>query len=215
MRAKSDLIKLHNAIRDRLRRLRVNYRSLPLREPECRRIIISNCVLELDNLLISSLREFTLSTLMRARTKTGHRISVNRKFGSEQEISAFILQSTNISLYNRMRPQVLSRDKEPTVRYPKDTEKILSGCAASNLGSLQRALALNSAVFHDIPTIRNFYAHRNEDTWRKVKNKARSLGLHGVGCAEDLVSGYLPGRPVTMMEDWLNESELFFDELTK
>ena len=176
--------------------------------------MIATCVIELDNMCISALREFTISTLRRARTVTGHRVSVAGKFGAEQQIAAYIMSVVNaVRFANKQNPTTLRRDEEQTIRNPKDTEKILISCSATNLPSLQRALSLNATFFRDLPTVRNFYAHRNSDTWRKVQNKALALGVSPVTHPDELVRASLAGRPVTVFEDWLAEAQLFFEEL--
>lgn len=216
MRATSDLAKLYDAVLYRIKKIRKFYWSLPSRPEGDKDLVIAHCVLELDNMAICALREFTVSSLGRARTVAGHRISVNRSFHSEGEIGAYILSIINSVKYNSWnKPSSIRRNEEPTIRDPKETEKILMDCAASNLSSLQRALALNVGLFRDIATLRNFYAHRNKDTWRKVSNKARDMGVLGARHPDDLVQAIAAGRPVPVFEDWVAEAELFFEELVK
>lgn len=213
MHAASDLSKLHNAVQNRLKRIKNHFASVSRRPEIDRNSVITTCVIELDNTAICALREFTVSSLRRARTVRGHRISVNRKFGPETEIAAYVLSVVNTVKFSRNRPSALKREEEQTVRDPKDTEKILINCAATNLPSLQNALALNVGIFRDIPTVRNFYAHRNENTWRKVRDKARAMGVVPVRHPDDFVQSSIAGRPVSLFEDWLGEAQLFFDEL--
>jgi hypothetical protein len=213
MHAVSDLSKLHDAVQARLKRIKSHFASVSVRPAADRNPVITTCVIELDNMALCALREFTVSSLRRARTIRGHRISVNRRFGPETEIAAYVLSVVNSVKYNRKKPTSLKRDEEQTVRDPKDTEKVLISCAATNLPSLQKALALNVGIFRDISTVRNFYAHRNENTWRKVRDKARATGIVPVHHPDDLVQSSIAGRPVSVFEDWVGEAELFFDEL--
>ena len=176
---------------------------------------ISYAVIELDNLVLSALRCFTISSLRGGRTAGGRRVLTRMRFGHEEEVAAFILSVLNSVLYAKLRsPARVSRRDEPTVRDPRDTEKILLTCGASNVGSLQNALALNTSIFRDLSALRNFYAHRNADTWRKLKTKAASWGVLSPEHADDIARSTLSGRPVTLFEDWLDDAELFFDELT-
>ncbi|MBY5326530.1 hypothetical protein [Rhizobium leguminosarum] len=173
-------------------------------------------MIELDNLVLSSLRNLAISSLWGARTATGHRISTSRTFGPQDEISAYFLSVANLTKYLRMSsPPTISRKEEPTIRDPRTTAAILNGCAASNLGALQNALAWNFAIFADLSTVRNFYAHRNDDTYRKVRNKAASMGVLGLSHPDMLVTKRIANRSVTLFEDWLDETELFFEEATK
>ena len=72
---------------------------------------------------------------------------------------------------------------------------------------------MNFGVFGDIATIRNFYAHRNADMFRRVVVKARAGGVAHPNHVDDLTLLRRAGRPFTLAEDWLGEAELFFEEL--
>jgi hypothetical protein len=104
---------------------------------------------------------------------------------------------------------------EPKIRDPRATERVFAACGASNITSLQNALALNTTLFSDLPTVRNFYAHRNSDTWQKAKRKGQALGLFGALHPNDIITAILSGRPVSLYEDWLDDASLFFEEATK
>jgi hypothetical protein len=216
MRVVSDLTKLHDAVQTRLSRLGGAFATISGRPPEDRNFVIAACVIELDNLSMSAVRQFTVSSLTRARTVLGHRVTVNRTFGSEEEISAYLLSVLNSVAYARAgSPSAVKFDKEPKVRDPKDTEKVLISCGATNLPSLQNALALNVGLFRDVATIRNFYAHRNRDTFRKVRAKALNMGVATVKHTDELVQAHALGRPVSVFQDWLSDAQVFFEELMK
>lgn len=216
MRASSDLRKLHSAVQYRISRIKYRYISVLKCPKENNDLLITYCVIELDNMAVSTLREFAISCLKRARTLNGHRITINTSFNNEKEISAFILSIINTVRYEKIgKPKSISRDQEPTVRDPKDIKKILSNCNASNLTSLDTAISLNTGIFRDLATLRNFYAHRNEDTWKKVRNKARDIGIVSIQNPDEVVQATILGRPVSVFEDWLAEAAIFFNELMK
>ena len=167
-------------------------------------------------MVVSGLREFTFSSLHCSRTTSGRRVSINRQFGTDCEISAYMLSVANVVKFQNMgNPASLSKKDEPTVRDPKTTEKILVACGASNLPSLQTALSLNAGIFADLATIRNFYAHRNFDTCRKVQAKAMSMAAISIKHPNELVVANSPPTPVTFFDEWIAEAQIFFDELTK
>lgn len=216
MRTAAELAKLNDAIQRRLIRIRRLFISHTNRADEDRPLILANVVIELDNLVLSGLRQFTISTLFRARTSSGHRITHSQTVKSEGEASAYIFSVINLTAYQKQgSPQNVSRRLEPTVRDPKSTEKVLRACAASNTASLQNALALNFRLFGDLGTLRNFYAHRNEDTWRKAKTKALSMGLGAVRHADEVLTSSWNHSPVSIFENWTNEASIFFEELMK
>jgi hypothetical protein len=45
--------------------------------------------------------------------------------------------------------------------------------------------------------------------------RANGMGVFGVRTTDELLKAPLPGRPVTVFEDWLDDAELFFYELTR
>ncbi len=216
MRPCSDLEKLFDAFAYRLLRIRRLFDAVNSRPLQDRDIVLANSVIELDNLVLGTMRQFLISSLRGARTKDGSRVKTTASFADEGEISAFILSILNSQKHKTLKyPTSIKRGDEPTIRDPRDVRKVLDAIKASNLGSVDNALALNSPIFRDLGTIRNFYAHRNADTWRKAKAKAVSVGALNVNHANDFVLMTLAPRPVSVFQDWLDDAEFFFDELTK
>lgn len=216
MRSTSDLRKLRLAFQGRLRRIRESYSTHIEADGRINGKVLSFSVIELDNLVVSTIRYLTISTFRKARTATGHRISVNVQFQKEDEIAAYMLSIVQPYTYTKMsNPSSLNRRQEPKIRDPRDTEKIFSAAGASNLGSLQNALALNTTLFSNLATVRNFYAHRNDDTWRKVRNLSSSYGIIGLRHPDHFVTHVAAGRPVSVFTDWLDDAELFFTEATE
>lgn len=216
MRPVTDLCKIQSAFDARLVRLR-RAASEALAAPSARRSAgLCFVVVEFDNLLLAALREFLISSLRQARTTTRRRIYATRIFGDEQEIGAYALSVLSIrSFQNKGSPAKIQRNDEFKVRDPRDTKRVLDSCSASNSSSLDNALALNTGLFSEIATVRNFYAHRNSDTWRKVQRRSYDMGFLGIKHPDEMISRALPGRPVSLLEDWFDDASLFFDEALK
>lgn len=215
MRPTTDLAKLREAANGRLRRIRSATASLPGLAPSEAARTVAFAVIELDNLVLSSLREFTISTLRRARTASGQRVQVNAHFGSAEAVGAYVLSVVEVVSFQRLgSPQAIDRRKEVKLRDPRLVERVLRHCNASNIQSFQTALSLNSSMFRDISSVRNFYAHRNEDTWKKVRNIAQSRGILNPVHPDELMGHRLLPRPVTVLEDWMDDAELFIHEMT-
>lgn len=178
--------------------------------------LLAVSVIELDNLVLCALRVLTISTLSGARTATGKRIKLTKKFTHEEEVGAFVLSVLSVKAYERLKyPTRIGKRDEPVVRDPRETAKVFAAVGATNLGSLENALALNTTLFTDLGTIRNFYAHRNQDTWRKVRTKGQAMGIFRAVHANDIVTASVPGRSVSVFQDWLDDAEVFFEEATK
>lgn len=205
---------LHDATQYRLKRLHDLYKSIdPLSRPQQSRRL-AYLAIELDNLNIGTLRAFTISTIRRARTTTGRKITVNRGLGSEEEIGAYVLSVVNIAKYRKLRqPSTIRRIDEQTIRDPKEIERVLRDCAASNLPSLQNALSLNSSLFRDIKSIRHFYAHRCQDTFIKASANAASMGILNLRHPDEILKYVAAGRPHSILEEWLIEARMFYELL--
>lgn len=215
MRATRHLGRLNSAVAGRLSRLRQIHTAVlglggPRSLPD-----VSYLAIELDNLIMAAMRQFMISTLTGARTASGQKITSIPSFSDEGEVAAYALSVLSPVGYGKLgSPQRLSRRDEFKIREPRSVEKVVASCAASNLISVQAAYAYNTGVFTYLPTIRNFYAHRNDDTWRKVKNVAGGVGVYGIKYPDQLLLTQLSNRPVTVFEDWCDDVELFFYQLT-
>ncbi|MBI6772827.1 hypothetical protein [Pseudomonas syringae] len=214
MQATDNLHKLHDSVQRRISSLQSCYNSIAIKPAHDGKVLLSYIAIELDNLNVSALREFTVSTIRGAKTILGNRVSVNVKVRKEEEIAAYILSIANTVKYKNMKnPISIQRDREHTVRDPKITERIFLDCGASNISSLQNALSLNSSMFRDIAPIRNFYAHRCGDTFKKVESRAKNLGVPKISHPADLLNCVLTGRPHSILADWLFDAEIFYNEL--
>jgi hypothetical protein len=215
LRPSSDLGKLYDAITARVGRLRKLY--IAGIDPTIGRAeLVPLVVIELDNLVLSSLRALLISSLRNARTIKGNRVQSAVHHRDEEEIAAFTLSVVNSQAFLRLRsPARLARKLEPTVRDPRDTAKIFQAANLTNISSLQNALALNTTLFDHLCTMRNFYAHRNADTWRKAHNKGNAMGIFAATHVDEIVTAFLPGRSIRVFEDWLDDTELFFEEACK
>jgi hypothetical protein len=214
MQATSDLSKLHRAVDfrlDKLLRITAIARS---QAGSMKGILIGHCVIELDNLIIGANRMFVGSCLTQARTANGVTVVASSRFSSQQEVGAFILRSINGTKFTRMgSPLTISRRDEPTLRSPRDVSKVMVAAAASNLASVQNALALNSSVFGEISAMRNFYAHRNADTMDRARRVALTWGIARLAHVDEVANLAKANRPVPVLDEWVVEVRDFMREL--
>jgi hypothetical protein len=74
---------------------------------------------------------------------------------------------------------------------------------------IQSALAYPTTFFADMPTIRNFFAHRNKESAYKVLRLASSkYALGHIKEPHDFLRALLPQRPTTLMLDWIDDLKL-------
>ena len=211
MRAAMDLRRLYDATSLRIAYLRSLLGSMSVLPPRHQSIQLAYVAIELDNLIIGSLRAFTISTMRKARTVNGKSITVNTSVQSEQEIGAYVLSILNVVKFKKLKhPLRIVRTDEPTIKDPKEIEKVLAACGASNLPSLQNALSINSRIFRDVKFVRHFYAHRGADTFAKAASHAASMGILNVKHPDEILRYVAPGRPLPVIDEWLVDAELFF-----
>jgi hypothetical protein len=198
----------------RLRRLYHSSKTAPLSTYGNDLLAVS--AIELDNLIISGLRCFIVICLSSARRASGGRVNTSLNFRSEEEIGAFILKTLNSVKYGKLNnPKLVQRTDEPTVRFPREVRAILAQADSSNIAALDQAISLNSSVFDVLCTVRNFYAHRNKDTWRKVVSKAQGQGHFSVRYPGDCLHAPVRGLRISVMEDWMDDITIFFDYAVK
>lgn len=212
MQCVSDLTKLRDAVAARSRRLRnvVSEVSMPLGSADKRAMAFVS--IELDNLVVVSLRQYTKSSLLRSRTSNGTRIAASVLPKSEQEAAALVFKALNPKGYAKKKnPFKISEKDEVAFRDPKDAEKVLTTYSATNLPSLILALSLNAEVFSEAKICRHFFAHRARNTFRAVEALAASMGILSIDSPEHLMLRGRPGSGVRLVDGWLSDLENFFD----
>jgi hypothetical protein len=113
---------------------------------------------------------------------------------------------SNFDALNFSRSQfAYRRHSEPVWHETKTLLKLLRAAGASNLPQVQSALSVGPQVFKYLPTVRNFFAHRCDETFKKSSGIARQLGV-GLGLRPcEIVCSQLPGRPQNVLADWIDD----------
>jgi hypothetical protein len=215
MQCTTDLVKLRDSIISRARCLRsiVSPITPPLAAKD--KQAISFVTIELDNLVVVGLRQYTKSSLLRSRTASGERISATVRPKSTEEAAAFIYQSLNPKGYSNLKsPTPIMENNEIVFRDPKMSEKVLMDYKASNLPNLTLALSLNAEVFSEAKICRHFFAHRASNTFQAVQLFSARLGISRFDVPEHLVLRGRPGSGVRLLDGWLADIENFFDLAT-
>jgi hypothetical protein len=165
---------------------------------------ISYVVIESNNLWASFVRAYYLSWFMRPKTIGGQRVRCGRHFASFQDALLFAIRR-RAPRYGDLRP---SRRNEPSWHDPNNLLLLASAVGVSNFSQISSALSFGATYSANLPTVRNFYAHRNDDTFRKVQSKAVLLGLGSNLRPCEFVCAALPSRPQNLLCDWLDEIRL-------
>ena len=199
----------------RTRRLRqiVSPITAPLGSEDRRAVAF--VTIELDNLVVFGLRQYSKSSLLRSRTAAGDRISASVRPNSTEEAAAFIFRSLNFSAFAKMKcPQRIDEKKEIIFRDPKQVEKVLLDYSASNMPNFGLALSLNAEVFSEAKICRHFFAHRARNTSEAVRQFFSTLGIIAKDTPEQLMLRGRPNSGVQILDGWLADVENFFDLAT-
>jgi hypothetical protein len=187
----------------RLARLRllVDQCRPPLNTEEDR--IVAYATIEALNLWDSFVRAYYLSCVVtRALTDSGVRITTNVALPTVDDAIDFAVKQIYPAT-NRQPPW--SRRDEPRWYVPGHIIKIMTSAQASNRAHIIAAFGYQTAVFANLPTARNFFAHRNADTAEKVSAIAGHYTLSARLRPSDLLCSRLPGRPQALLSDWLDD----------
>jgi hypothetical protein len=176
------------------------------------RLALSFTAIELDNLIIGGLRQYTKSSLLRARTASGIRISATVSPGNAEEAAAYVYSVLNPKGYAKIKnPSAIHEKDEIKFRDPKNIEKVLSSCSASNLPNVQIGIALNGGAFSELKLFRHFFAHRCIDTYAEVQKFSTSICIIDRLVPADLMMRGRPGDGVRLMDGWIADVRNFFD----
>lgn len=161
-------------------------------------------IIEAANLWAGFLRAFYLSSTGRATTMSGNTISLSAiAFPNFQAALRYAV----VQKYPGFGKPTVTRRDEPPWHDTKNFLKLLGKLGASNLADVQKALAYKTAFYDLLPTIRNFYAHRCDETFRKAGNVGIKLGLSAMPTlhATEIMCSKLSKRPQNVATDWLDD----------
>jgi hypothetical protein len=165
--------------------------------------VVAYAAIESHNLWVSFARAFYLSCVLKTTSERGLPIAITAP--------GLLTPSDGIHYAVRLlKPFVktgppFTRRNEPVWHDTNTLLKLFTSVGASNLPQVQASLSYPTTAFAFLPTLRNFFAHRNEETALKAAAVARSLGLSGRLKPTEVLCSILPGRPQNVLADWLDD----------
>ena len=206
MRSHPDLEKLTNAAARRLLLLRAiaDECTGPVTPESERKLAV--VAIEAVNLWALFSRSFYLSCFLSGRRRSGSRVALSlARIGNKRDAIRFSIQELKPKLKNKSSWRMR---EEPAWRRPDTLLKLFARGGASNLPQVQSAFGYSTRVFEELPVLRNFYAHRNEETAKLSVNVARSLGVPSSSRPSEILSARLPGRPQNVLCDYLDDMRI-------
>jgi hypothetical protein len=164
---------------------------------------VSFVVIEAMNNWASFSRTLYLSTCRGARDWRLQRLTVNRPFGSDDEALHFAIKRYKPN-FPAWPTRVTHRD-EPNWLDPNTLLTLLNDLSASNAPDVNAALSFQGRVLTDLPTLRNFYAHRQENTAQKARRLMINYGIAPQIHPTEFCLSYESGKSQSIVLDWLDE----------
>lgn len=167
-------------------------------------------ILEAQNVWANFIRSYLLSLLVTPKRINGGRVSLGNK--------AIVTPGDLLHLAAKAAKGPIA--PAPTTRREElghDVNVLVRTCSAlqpSNETDVHSALSVQARVFYDLPTFRNFYAHRNEESAKKAIELARQQYLiTGARHPTEALSSPAMRRPQALVLDWLDEMQAVMELL--
>lgn len=212
MQTVSEVRDLHLVARKRIDYLESMVPNILVRPSRALDKDISFVVIELLNCWANFSRALYFSSCRGARDGMGNKIVTTLPLGS--------LDDALDQAVWRFKPSVAglpgpwTHREEPNWLDPNTLLILLQLVGASNSGDVSAALSFQTRALVDLPSLRNFYAHRTKNTAEKVRRMAITYSLPSIHHPAELCLGYAPGRPQSILADWVSELRLITDLAT-
>lgn len=162
---------------------------------------VSKACIESVNIWTNFSRSLYLSCALRCTTNSGQKIAPEtHSFASKAD--ALLYAQQLVGRRGRGR-------NEPVWHDEANLRKLFQALRLQNMQSLSASQSTSSNCLKVLPTIRNFYAHRNEETANKAKRVLLRAGYTYTGHPTTTILQRLPGNPNIFM------CELLLDLITK
>lgn len=206
------LEKLRSAAIKRLGRLRGLVSGLSFPIPPAQDIHVAWVTIEALNLWGGFLRAYYLSGAIRCRTVSGIPVKFNsQSFPTGDDAIKFAVQRVK----GGRAPTKISRRDEPTWHDSSIFLSLEKAVGASNLPQIYSAFGVSTTFVRFLPVVRNFYAHRCDETYRKAAGVGVKLGLSAKQDlrATKILCSRLPKRPQNVLTDWIDDMSSVIDLL--
>ena len=200
------LAKLQRRASRRLARLRRVAHSLALPPTAEKDRLAAWVVIEARNLWAEFLRAYYLSGAIRTRAVSGKPVLFT--ITPFANVGAALLHSVLLKNKKFSRRAVRRRD-EPTWHVVTDYLSLCRNVGFSNLAQIDGAFSYPTDFLEQLTPVRNFYAHRCDETFRKAAQVGIKLGLSSKPDLRptQVMCSKLPGRPQIVISDWLDDIE--------
>lgn len=207
MRPVSELSKLAKVLTYRTRRLEAIARKIAQADNRDCAAVLTFLTVEALMTWANYCRSYYLScTVLKARQIAGCRVSHAR--GAITDERSGLLEAIR-ELKPTALPHIgtgarIETKYEPTWHEKKTLLTLSRQMSFSNNSDIVSALSYPTSFMDDLPTVRNFFAHRCHGTARKVEGlAAKEYGIAQLHHPADLINKTLSGRAEPLIIEWL------------
>jgi hypothetical protein len=159
-------------------------------------------VIEAGTLWLEYSKSYFFCSALRAADQHGARITHQEVFRNREEALGFAVRVA--------RPDVrqtsnFSFRQHPDWRSPGVIRKLLRTMRASSVGAWELGMGVQSRVTADLPTMRNFFAHKNREASDRARALRRHYGLTQNLSPWELLSAVPPQSQQPLVREWLDD----------
>ena len=211
MRPRKCLIKLQTTAIKRVHRLKrlLSSTSHPKDAPE---LLIANTTIETLNTWSNFSRSFYLSCALHSKAVSGNRIITTSNPSNINDAIGHAMQCWKPSATPHSSG-IWVRRYEPTWHDQNILSSVCSHIGCSNITNIRDGLSGGQTFFSDLPTFRNFYAHRNQETELAAMNKATRYSISSTLKPSAILREFPIGETSTLLVKWLDELEFTIEYL--
>jgi hypothetical protein len=190
-----------------LRRLkRVEQSVLPLsRDYRMRKMTVAYCIIEIVGLLNSFVRALYVSSVLGATHASGQITSCSQFFSAPIDALRFAVIWRFKRTGRSGSPPPYNRTNEPAWHWLNNIAALAHDISLSNESTILSALSRGGSSLDHFILVRNFFAHRNEDTLAAANQTLYAYAITPKDSLEESVCSPVPGFNVTLLELWLGD----------
>ena len=161
--------------------------------------------IEATNCWRNFLRSYFLSSALTGFTTSNTSVAADHSLSTETDAMTLAIRTLRPGLATKNPPW--DYHQEPDWLSSGNVARLLADLACSHSSDFNSAISLGGSSRQELTIFRNFMAHRNEDTARKMRNLAQTLLVRG-----DIDPSLIPlqqkrGRD-TILTEWIAELEI-------
>ena len=213
MRTVQHVVRLREPVLRRFSRISNILKEERLRRPDpIKERAVAYAIVELLNTWSEFARALFLSYALGASDSQG--VSVTHNIHNMHSVEDALFEASSFSNPSRRLSRPVRRRFEPTWHHRSTLTRLSTHFGFSNLSAINNGLSVQTRSFDDLPTIRNFYSHKNADTFKSAIGVARYYVVPQPMHPTELVLSVASGRSQSIGEDWVSDLQNVIVALT-